>query len=207
MSVWAELQRFRNKRSSEKHNEMERILLEIWYQGGLFCTNTADKPQWKPAPHPSYLILEYSRRFASTCIHRGDNPAQNRGYQSPPHSDSLPDSDPHRPPSPGQWAMLLTPLNVKDPTDEVEVLAKAIVTQLLENMDDQDSLDFGSSLRCKPQPLFDEERVVDQIVANIIDSLEREVSNEQSDALPLPDDFQSPNDFLRQARFWTSLAF
>lgn len=186
---------------------MERILLDIWCMGGLFCTNARDKPQWKPAPHPSYLTQEYSRRYAFTRIHRNDDPAQNRGYQSPPHSNSLLDSDPRRPPSPGQWAMSLTPLNIRDPTDEAEVLAEAIVIQLLENMGDQDSFDFGSSLRCEPQLLFDDERLVDEIVANIIDSLEGEVSKELSDSLPLLDDLQSPDDLLCQARLWTSLAF
>jgi hypothetical protein len=107
MSVWTELQRFRSKRSLKKHSEMERILLDIWCQGGLFCSNDGGKPQWKPAPHLSYLTQDYSNRYASTRIHRQDNPAQNMGYQSPPHSNSLPDSNPLRPPSPGQWAMSL----------------------------------------------------------------------------------------------------
>jgi hypothetical protein len=38
-----------------------------------------------------------------------------------------------------------TPLNYRDSSDEAEMLAVAIVTQLLENMGGQDSLDFGSS--------------------------------------------------------------
>lgn len=53
--------------------------------------------------------------------------------------------------------MSLTPLNVKDPTYEAEVLAEAIVIQLLKNMGDQDYFDFGSSLRCEPLLLFDED--------------------------------------------------
>jgi len=132
MGAWKELQKFKRKRNPEKHSAMEELFLLIWCQGDLFCTNRGGKPQWKPVPNGEYLPRKFARRYTSARVQRGlDSDATPRDAAQ---SDSEPPSEDFRPPSPGAWALALTPLAARA-LDEAEQLAMAIVQQMYDDIE------------------------------------------------------------------------
>lgn len=130
MGAWRELQKNRRKRNPEKHSAMEQLFLLIWCQANLFCSNQAGKPQWNPAPNHEFLPREFARRYTSARVQNQHLFTQPTQIDSQSHSDR---SEDFRPPSPGAWAMALTPLAAREP-DEAEQLAQAIVLQMFEDI-------------------------------------------------------------------------
>lgn len=68
MAAWRQLQKFKRKRNPQKHAEMERILLNIWGQGGVFCTTDGRSPKWRLLPLPTFLPRELASRLRSTSV-------------------------------------------------------------------------------------------------------------------------------------------
>lgn len=68
MAAWRQLQKFKRKRNPQKHAEMERLLLSIWGQGGIFCTSDGRSPKWRLLPLPSFLPRDLATRFRSTSV-------------------------------------------------------------------------------------------------------------------------------------------
>lgn len=135
MGAWRELQRYKRKRASEAHATMEQRFMEIWTVGDLFCSDRGGTPAWHPAPSPEYLPRDYSDWLSHTRIDRATNRGATPNQQDPSHSDSRRGtSNVSSPPTPREWALAVTPLNVRPGVEEAEQLAETIINQLVDSL-------------------------------------------------------------------------
>lgn len=187
MAAWKELQRFRIKRNSRKHGEMEDCFLLIWSQGHLFCTIHSRTPRWKPTPHPQFLPRELSNLFSNTRIFREEGSASKDWDVLGEWSGEV---------SVGPGEVLVEPAVDSRQTDFPGA----------ENMQEQGCLLLENNLGARSgQEQFRVEQLADQIITRIVNDMLEEVnSSSRSGRASLLDDLQEVEELQFQAQFWIS---
>ncbi|KAG0585670.1 hypothetical protein KC19_2G028400 [Ceratodon purpureus] len=122
MAAWRQLQKFKKKRTSSKHSEMEATFTSIWSQADLFCSNDGNKPRWHPTPDRDFLPRELANRYSSARIFRAD---------PPPVQDSSTEIEDSLSEDQAAPAATLIPRSIL----EAEELADAIIDQLCDDME------------------------------------------------------------------------